>query len=167
MDMTCMQKRRCCFIGQRPERLASSEEAIKTWLDMQIDHAIRLRNITTFITGMNIGVDLWAAELVIRKRLSCQVHLIAAVPWTGFTRTWNMYWKNIYKNIFNSADHVHIVSEHYYPGIFEDRNKWMLQHSEYMIGYYNGDSETVQNMIQYAGALHIPFNVFNESMGGI
>ena len=31
---------RCCFTGHRPEKLDASEEAVKAWLEEQIDQAI-------------------------------------------------------------------------------------------------------------------------------
>lgn len=58
---------RCCFTGHRPEKLSLSEAEVKPLLEKAIDTAIE-NGFTTFITGMAPGVDIWAAEIVLKKR---------------------------------------------------------------------------------------------------
>ena len=50
---------RCCFTGHRPEKLEQSEDEIREWLTEQIENAID-DGYLTFITGMAMGVDIWA-----------------------------------------------------------------------------------------------------------
>ena len=57
---------RCCFTGHRPEKLSLSETEVKPLLEKAIDTAIQ-NGYTTFITGMAPGVDIWAAEIVLKK----------------------------------------------------------------------------------------------------
>ena len=80
--MTEQEKRlhRCCFAGHRPEGILLSETTAKEWLRFQIQQAIT-DGYTTFITGMGMGVDIWAAEIVIELRSSNpSLHLIAVEP---------------------------------------------------------------------------------------
>ena len=44
---------RCCFTGQRPEKLTEAPEAVQQWLKEQIENAID-DGYVTFITGMSI-----------------------------------------------------------------------------------------------------------------
>lgn len=55
------------FTGHRPEKLSLSEAEVKPLLEKAIDTAIE-NGFTTFITGMAPGVDIWAAEIVLKKR---------------------------------------------------------------------------------------------------
>ena len=162
--MTKDEKRlhRCCFIGQRPEKIQASEVQVKQWLEHQICDAILYKGITTFLTGMNMGVDLWAAQIVLKKRFESNIHLVAAVPWSGFIRNWDQEWKETYAKVYNSADAVQFISDHFHPNVFEDRNKWMIDHSGLLIGYCNGLSDATSNMIKYAHTSNIPVILYDE-----
>lgn len=51
----------CTFTGHRPERLSFPESDVITWLEKEIRIAIS-KGYSTFISGMQRGVDLWAAK---------------------------------------------------------------------------------------------------------
>lgn len=57
---------RCCFTGHRPEKLHDPESVIITGLEHEICAAIA-DGFQTFISGMARGVDIWAAEIVLRS----------------------------------------------------------------------------------------------------
>lgn len=67
--MTEQEKRqhRCCFTGHRPEKLNMPETEVIAWLESEIRKAID-DGFVTFISGMARGVDIWAAEIVLRLR---------------------------------------------------------------------------------------------------
>ena len=66
----------CCFTGHRPEKLQVPEEMVIEKLDAAIQDAIR-SGYRIFISGMAKGVDIWAAELVLRYReTNPQIQLI-------------------------------------------------------------------------------------------
>jgi hypothetical protein len=72
---------RCCFTGHRPEKLRFSESEICSLLDEEIKNAIEA-GYTTFISGMAKGVDLWAAEIVLKYRMdNSEIKLICAAPY--------------------------------------------------------------------------------------
>ena len=64
-----LRKHRCCFTGHRPEKLHKPEEQIKKDLEKAILQAVD-DGFVTFISGMARGVDIWAAEIVLRLRES-------------------------------------------------------------------------------------------------
>lgn len=69
---------RYCFTGHRPEMLHKSEVQIKKDLEVAIFQAVN-DGFVTFISGMARGVDIWAAEIVLRLRESNPaIHLVAA-----------------------------------------------------------------------------------------
>lgn len=89
LDRACT----CCFSGHRPDKLPSGyrelPEAIapvKAALSAAIDEAIT-DGYNTFLCGMAQGVDLWAAEEILRRRKSeTSLRLIAALPLPGAGR---------------------------------------------------------------------------------
>ena len=58
---------RCCCTGHRPETLQEREDAVTAALEKEIRQAIA-DGFNVFITGMARGVDIWAAEIVLRLR---------------------------------------------------------------------------------------------------
>ena len=58
---------RCSFTGHRPQKLRQSENEVKAALEKEILRAIT-EGFTVFISGMARGVDIWAAEIVLRLR---------------------------------------------------------------------------------------------------
>ena len=76
-----LRKHRCCFTGHRPEKLKIPEEQLCVRLGLEIDRAIE-DGFTTFISGMAKGVDICAAELVLKRRVSDdRLKLICALPY--------------------------------------------------------------------------------------
>jgi uncharacterized phage-like protein YoqJ len=63
-----MRSHRCCFTGHRPEKLLRSKEQITADLTTAIDNAIS-DGYRTFISGMAMGVDIWAAQIVLEKKV--------------------------------------------------------------------------------------------------
>ena len=58
---------RCCFTGHRPEKIGIPEGTVIALLDKAISEAIQ-SGYSTFISGMAKGVEIWAAEIVLKYR---------------------------------------------------------------------------------------------------
>ena len=142
---------RCCFAGHRPESIALSEEAAKEWLREQIRKSIE-DGFCTFITGMGMGVDIWAAQIVSElKRESDSLHLIAVVPYPAFSAKWSEAWAASYHQVIREADLVKQISTRYTPDALTERNRWMADHAARLIGIYNGTEGHTGHLIKYAG----------------
>ena len=145
-----MRLHRCCFTGHRPEKLAQSPEEVQQWLTDQIKDAIA-DGYLTFITGMSMGVDIWAGEIIVNLRENDpRLHLIAAVPWPRFSARWNAEWKTRYERLIKRADLVKHISRTYDPSVFTKRNFWMVEHCTRVIAFYNGSDGGTKEMIEYA-----------------
>ena len=141
---------RCCFSGHRPEKLNEPEAYIKQWLSAQIDSAIAA-GYTTFISGCAMGVDIWAAQIVFQKKQqNPSLRLIAATPWPGFSNKWSIDWQVQYSELLKNADLIVPVSNHYHKSVFQQRNEWMVDHSNRVIAYFNGAPGGTKNTIDYA-----------------
>ena len=141
---------RCCFTGHRPEKLHISEAEVCAGLEREIRAAI-VDGFTTFISGMARGVDIWAAEIVLRLRGEGKpIRLIAAVPHDGFETRWSLDWQKRYAAILAAADLVKILAPVYDRGCFQRRNEWMVDHSARLIAFFNGEPGGTKNTIEYA-----------------
>lgn len=145
-----LKKHRCCFTGHRPYKLGISEVKTKKLLKQAIRQAIA-DGYVTFITGMAMGIDMWAAEIVLEERnKNDEIHLICAVPHPDFEKHWSTDEQNRYKNILERADVIRTISEHAYKACYQKRNQWMVDRSSLVIAAYNGESGGTKNTIDYA-----------------
>lgn len=147
---------RVCFTGHRPEKLTRFEWLIKKDLEKEIKKAIE-DGLTVFISGMARGVDIWAAEIVLKLRDAGKpIRLICASPYEGFENRWEQDWKDRYHDIISKADHTVYVCKHYSRGCFQIRNEWMVDHSARVIAVFNGEKSGTKNTIDYANRKNIP-----------
>lgn len=156
--LTEEQKRmhRVCFTGHRPEKLKQSESVIVKALETAIKEAIA-DGKNVFISGMARGVDIWAAEIVLRLRKEgANVKLICASPYEGFERGWSAEWQRRYNVILAAADLVRFICPGYSRACFQIRNEWMVDHSALVIAVFNGQPSGTKNTIDYAKRKSVP-----------
>lgn len=133
-----LREKTCCFTGHRPEKLTLPEFVVIYFLDQKIREAID-DGYTTFISGMARGVDIWAAEIVLKYRaMGHPIRLVCAVPYKGFESRWSEEWQEQYRPILRRANQVKFISRRYSPGCFRIRNEWMVDHSSRLITVYHG-----------------------------
>ncbi len=143
----------CAFTGHRPERLTIPERKVITWLEEKIDEAVA-EGYTTFITGMQRGVDIWAAEIVLKLReMNPGLTLIAASAFKGMENSWESSWKRRYDRIIDAADEVFFISNKPGRRAFFDRNEWMVDRASRLIAVYNDAPGGTQRTIEYASLL--------------
>lgn len=164
--MTEAEKRlhRCCFTGHRPEKMDHSEEIVVQKLERAIRAAIA-RGLTVFIVGMAPGVDILAGEIVIRLRdeEGLPLRLIAAEPHLDFDKRWDAHWQKRYHFVLESSDHKTVVCKHNRPSAYQERNRFMVDHSAYVIAYWSGGSGGTRNTVLYAEKAGVPVENVYES----
>lgn len=140
------------------------ETEVIAWLESDIRKAID-DGFVTFISGMARGVDIWAAEIVLRLRdEGMPIHLISASPFEGFERSWDEDWKRRYNAVMRQADIVKFVCPGYSRVCFQIRNEWMVDRSVRLIAVYNGTVGGTRNTIEYANRLHVPVLFIRDSV---
>lgn len=143
----------CTFTGHRPERLELPEHQVIQWLDKQIRQAIN-DGYTEFITGMQRGVDIWAAEAVLKLRNEGKpIRLIAAVAFRGMENRWENSWRERYRSIISASDEVHYICDKPGKKAFFARNHWMVDHASRLIAVYTGAPGGTKGTIEYARKL--------------
>ncbi len=152
------RKYRCCFTGHRPQYLKRPEDDIKVDLENSILAAVRA-GCHTFISGMAYGVDIWAAEIVIRMKdqfPDMNLHLIAVIPFAGFDEPWNEEWRRRYRALLSRAEYVKVMAPCFSKEAYQKRNEWMVNHSVRVIAVYNGQPGGTRNTVCYARRNNVP-----------
>ena len=151
--------RRCCFTGHRPEKLDCTETAAVNALEAAIREAY-MNGYRTFLTGMARGVDIWAAEIVLRERKAHHdIHLICALPHPDFQARWALCWQKRYTAILAEADLVKTICPSYCIGAYQKRNEWLVDHSNLVIAFFTGQPGGTANTIAYARKQGVSVNV--------
>ena len=156
--MTEFEKRtrRACFTGHRPEKLTRSETVIRKDLEIQIHQAVA-DGLNVFITGMARGVDIWAAQIVLKLRdAGYPVKLMCACAYDGFETGWSQDWQRQYREILTAADFVKYICGGYSRACFQIRNEWMVNHAARVIAVFNGEKSGTKNTIEYAAKVGVP-----------
>ena len=140
------KERTCAFTGHRPEAFTFGDDesapectAIKEKLATEIEKIIE-KGIDTFISGAAKGVDTWAMEAVLALRETKYPHikLIAAVPYANQAKSWSTEDKQRYERLTSACNDKVTLSEKYFRGCLQARNRFMVDNSHCLIAVYNG-----------------------------
>lgn len=144
-----------CFTGHRSEKLPGDGDCktsvmgvVKSLIYQEISDSIE-EGYKSFITGLARGIDLIAGELVLDlKRSGRDISLVAVIPYRGQPVRTRGYEKFVYGCILNEADDIICLSEKYYNGCMQRRNKFMIEHSSRVIAvvkdYKSGTGQTIR-----------------------
>ena len=146
----------CCFTGHRPNKLKGYDPKDNKELLWEIfkvveDH-IDNKGVINFISGMALGVDMWAAKMILRaKKFNPEIRLICDIPCKNHSSKWNAQSQKEWQSIIDKADEVVYVSEEEYkPYLMQKRNEWMCNMSDYIIAVWDGSNGGTGNCVKYA-----------------
>lgn len=108
------------------------------------------RGLTHFIVGMADGVDIMAAELVLKLRSELSLTLECAVPFRAQAAMYSYQDKKRYRSILESADIRTLIAEEYSSRCYELRNEYMVDRSALVIAVFDGQSGGTRNTVEYA-----------------
>ncbi len=138
--------RACCFTGYRPHRFPFEQEGlrpehVREALGGQI-RRLYAEGCHTFISGMCVGVDLWAAaEVLILQQEHPEVELIAAVPFEGQESRWAAADRREYRRILGACTRVEILfspeqAQENSAACYRKRNRWMVDNADTVLAVY-------------------------------
>ena len=137
----------CCFTGSRPEKLTRTPEECKRLLVRAIMDSYE-QGYRIYISGMADGVDYWAAMAVLTMRCFYpEVRLVTALPFPD-RRKRGM--DDLNTMIYALADLNVEVSESYWAGAYDKRNKWMVDHSGRLIALMDDQNSGSGRTLRYA-----------------
>ena len=123
-----------CFTGHR---FIPDEEYESLWLSLTDTVEKEIQNgAEIFRTGGALGFDTMAARCVLfLKNKYPHVRLELILPCPGQTKGWGRDDVRLYEQIRSEADAHRYLSDHYYPGILQARNRALVEGAELCIAY--------------------------------
>ena len=148
----------CAFTGHRPQNLpfGFNEEDercinLKKTLREQIINLIENEGITHFISGMAIGVDMYAAEIVLGLKASYPgITLESAIPCESQAAKWSEALRDRYFDIASKCDKETLIQTHYTPDCMDKRNRYMVDHADVLIAVWDGSPSGTGKTVRYA-----------------
>lgn len=149
---------KCSFTGYRPSKLPFDtrikNKAYNDFENMIIECILELskEGCRVFYTGMAMGFDIICAETVIllKKLYKSPLKLICAVPFEGQEKCFSYDWNKRYYNVLEQGDETVILSDRYYKGCYQKRNRFMVDNCDYVLTWFDGKSGGTKNTINYA-----------------
>jgi uncharacterized phage-like protein YoqJ len=159
-----------CFTGHRPKDMYGYDETvagnitIRQWLKVKCEAVIKKHGDVHFISGGALGIDTWAAEVVLELREQYpQTTLEIAVPCKAQDSKWVASAKKRYRQILDDADVVTYVSDKKYDNVcMQNRNEYMVDNADAVIGVWSGKGNGgTWNCLDYAEKLGRPMLLLN------
>lgn len=155
------------FTGHRPSQLGSYnpvELKPLLWeLHRVIVEHIEQKDVTTFISGMALGIDQFSSRIILKlKEKYPHIKHIAAVPCKNQFNKWPQQSKREWQDIIDKSDEVVYVSEEEYTSYcMEARNRYMVDRADYIIAVWDGNKGGTGNCVSYARKKEKPLTVIN------
>lgn len=150
-----------CFTGHRPGKLngydpKDNKKLLLLLRDIIVNY-IEVGNVSTFISGMALGIDIWCAKIVLKlKETYPHIKLICAIPCVDQGNSWPEESQKDWQHIVDRADEVEYVStSSYTDGCMNERNKWMVDRSNYVLAVWDGTPGGTSHCVGYANTFMV------------
>lgn len=157
-----MSKLSCAVTGHDPQRFkfkyneqAALCQSIKTTISEQIK-TLYAEGVKVFYVGCAVGVDTWAAEIVIdlkQQSAFSDIELFCAIPFADHAERFTEGQKNRYQRILSLCTHQEVINRKYSPVAYKRLNYYMVDKSQYLIAVYDQDRSErsgLGQMVNYA-----------------
>lgn len=148
--------RAACFTGHRPEKMPFDAEN-KVYVNMlcsvlyMLANEAALEGCRTFYCGMQRGVDIWAGKAVLSlKRAYPDIRLICVSPYSAEIRGRTGRDRLDYEELKEHCDEFVTLHDTYCKGCFFERNRYMVDRSDYVIAALSDDNSGTAQTVKYA-----------------
>jgi len=98
--------------------------------------------VTDFYSGMALGVDQWAAEIVLEmKKTHPAVRLIGVRPCETQADSWSVEQRERHYNTLAQCDDVVTLQTRYTRSCMFERNRYLIDHAGHLLAVYDGGSD--------------------------
>lgn len=152
---------KCAFTGHRPQNLSfrfdETDErclCLKAELRNLIVQTIEQENVTHFISGMALGIDTYAAEIVLDLKSQFPfITLECAIPCETQAAKWSERYRNRYFGIVERCDKETMLQRHYSSDCMQKRNRYMVEHADLILAVWDGKPSGTGMTVTYARSL--------------
>lgn len=153
-----MKEKTCAFTGHRPQKLPfgfnEADErctALKKLLRTKIIEYIETEHVTHFISGMALGTDMYAAEIVLGLKAAYPgITLTCALPCESQAEKWPEPLRDRYYAVLSKCDREVLLQTRYTPDCMEKRNRYMVNHADLLIAVWDGRPSGTGKTVRYA-----------------
>lgn len=134
--------------GHRPDKLGGyTEDVHEKLVELAMGFLRANPDIDHVVAGGALGWDTALAEAAIRMKL----YLTLALPFPGFEDRWPDKSKALLYAHMAQADDVVFVCEPGYAGWkMQERNKWMVDNTDFVLALWDGSAGGTSNCVNYA-----------------
>lgn len=137
-------KKHCAFTGHRPAHFSFGyDEQHPDCVELKgiiRTNVIKLieSGVTTFLSGMALGVDIWGAEAALELKTKYpHLRLISVLPCETQAVRWSVAQRERYYDILAQCDEEVFISHRYTPSCMLDRNRYLVDHAAYLLAVYD------------------------------
>ncbi len=136
----------CAFTGHR-----DMEEYLDAQEFQNLLCEIIEGGVDTFLCGMARGFDLFAAETVLKlKEKGKNLKLIACVPCPEQEKYFSREDKEKYSEVLSRCDEVRVISDNYFKGCMQMRDRYMVDNSAGLIAFCRKEEGGTAYTLNYA-----------------
>lgn len=135
----------CAFSGHR----VLPENFDLQLLDRVI-YNLLLSGYNRFLCGMARGFDLCAAERLLSYRNRFSFRLVACIPCRTQSESYPESTLIRYRKILEESDETVVLSEEYYAGCMQQRNRYLVDHCDVLVSYLRRRSGGTFYTVNYA-----------------
>jgi uncharacterized phage-like protein YoqJ len=156
-DLFFMDKLSCAIAGHNPQRFKFkyNEDAplcrsIKTAITEQIKMLYK-KSVRIFYVGCAVGVDTWAAEIILELKNQSEftdIELFCAIPFPEHTEKFTVGQKKRYERILSQCTYKEIINRHYSPTAYKRLNYFMVDKSQNLIIVYDQNKSERSRLVQ-------------------
>ena len=129
--------------GPRPHKLNANELA---WIERHMLNIIPALNPALLISGGALGVDTLWIEAGLKLNLPVNVIL----PFPGYDEFWAEQDKKHLEQLMHKCGCVDYVSSMFYDGVYQLRNRKLVDSCDLLVAYWNGSKGGTGNCVKYA-----------------
>jgi len=145
----------CCFSGHRKTHFDMDASYMGDILQDALKSAIQdavSAGFTTFYTGMAMGFDIIAAEIILQQKyvVATDISLMAVVPFKGQELKFSKNWRSRHDNVLRGVDKIIVLNPQYIQGCYHERNRYLVDHSARLIGLHSEKTGGTKHTFDYA-----------------
>lgn len=162
----CRGARRVAFTGYRPQKMPfgfnENDPRCRDFIRRLEDSICVLifNGYTHFITGGALGMDTYAAEIVLKlKKQYPMITLEVAVPFDAQSDRWADEYRSRYASIIEQADMITVISHPYTRSCMYLRNRYLVDNADLLMACYDGRPGGTAMTVEYANRVGIPVEI--------
>ena len=144
-----MEMLSCAITGHRPTRFKfkyNENHALCKKIKNSILEVFRIlhdkNGVTRYYVGGALGVDIWAAEILLSLRKQPgygDIKLIVAMPFENYYSGWDEQSKKRLLTIIRNASYCTTVGKEAGAVSYKKRNYFMVDHAHFLLAVYDND----------------------------